>query len=153
MDNVLDSITEWISSVGGISVLVSFAFTVLAKTVIAIFNKALEFRAKYLTMDQWMSERQNLLNEISNKFNDMKDDIHEYVNMEVKMATKDFNDIKNIVNRNANIDKIIDEKIKSLNDRYQKQTQLEAKVIYLERKVAGIESGNLNDDPLRRTDK
>lgn len=153
MDAFFDSITRWLTSIGGITVIITLCITLLSRIFMTIFRQAIAFKNTLMSKQEWTVERKHLIDEFNSLKESLKQDLLTILLAEIKLNLKDFDDIKAIVSKNINIDKVIDEKIKQLKDRFSKQDQLEAKLVYLERRLNNYEHGSLTDDPMRRSGK
>lgn len=153
MDSVLDSITKWLTSIGGITVIITLCITLLSKIFMTIFRQAITFKNTLMSKQEWTTERKNLIDEMNSLKESLKQDILAIVLAEIKLGLRDFDEVKAIVSKNINVDRLIDEKIKHLKDRLSKQDQIEAKLTYLERRFNNYEHGSLTDDPMRRSGK
>lgn len=153
MDAFFDSITRWLTSIGGITVIITLCITLLSRIFMTIFRQAIAFKNTLMSKQEWTVERKHLIDEFNSLKESLKQDLLTILLAEIKLNLKDFDDIKAIVSKNINIDKVIDEKIKQLKDRFSKQDQIEAKLVYLERRLNNYEHGSLTDDPMRRSGK
>ena len=149
MNEILEAIGKWLSSVGGITVIATFCLSIVVKTVMNIWNKAMLYKTNLISKKEWAMEKQALLMQMNNMKSEIREEMMNVIKAEMKAEIKDLKQIREMVNRNANVDKLIDEKIKQLNDRFSRQDQIEAKIVYLDRRMNKIENGS-TDDTFRR---
>lgn len=151
MQDLLNAATEWITSAGGITVLASVALGIISRVIMKIFREAVKFKSTLMSKSEWITERQLIMQSMNDMELKIRNSVRQDIEIEQRAHYKDLDDIREAVKKNQNVDKLIDEKIKTLNDKFQKQTQLEAKITYLERRMNAYDNKNYDGDPLRRS--